>query len=372
MALKAERCKMLVSNFHKLVSFFKKQEIYFFGCYFFLFLVANYYYRLSHKSDSDIYWARSFDINKYEWLFFFKFNNHFMLFINYPFIKLGVPFWGGFLLYGIIGFWGICLFRGWALQVLNTSFKVVEIPFLFFLFWLPNMSIWIANLGKEALVFFGISACLYGSLAIKKYWYYVLIGGFLVVMIRPHVAFMWLIGFVVVVLFSKAVAYKLKVGLVGLGIFLCSFAFWAMLKITRVDYFSWGRIQQSNMRSLLYFKGSGSYVPMDDYPLLFKWFSFYFRPLFIDAHTVLSWVASIENFSILLLHLAVLFLLFKKQKLPKFPVWVLTIFLTAFIAALLFSERYANLGIFMRTKVMFQPFVLVALIWIWEKVRREK
>lgn len=41
-----------------------------------------------------------------------------------------------------------------------------------------------------------------------------------------------------------------------------------------------------------------------------------------------------------------------------------TVFLFTFIASVLYIERYANLGIFMRTKIMFQPFMTVALLMI--------
>jgi hypothetical protein len=361
---------MLGNNFYKLLSFFKKYEIYFLGGYFFLFLVANYIYRLSHKSDADLYWARSFDINRYDWLFFLKFNNHFMLFINYPFIKLGVPFWGGFLLYGVVGFWGLYLFRAWAIQILSDNLKLVGINLLPLLFWLPNLSIWIANLGKESLVFFGISACFFASLSLKKYWYYAVLGGFLVLMIRPHVAFMWLAGILVAVLFSKSITYKNKIKGAALGILVLAVAFLGMLKITRVATWNWEQIQASNQRSLDFFKDSGSYVPIQDYTPIYKWFTFYFRPLFVDAHTPLSWIASIENLLLLSLHLVVFFLVLKKGFKIALPIWAVTSLVAAFIAVLLFVERYANLGIFMRTKIMFQPFVLVVLMWIWGEVKK--
>jgi hypothetical protein len=362
---------MLGNTFHKLLSFFKKYEIYFLGGYFFLFLVANYIYRLSHKSDADLYWARSFDINRYDWLFFLKFNNHFMLFINYPFIKLGVPFWGGFLLYGVVGFLGIYLFRSWAVQVLPNGFRLGSVTLLPFLFWLPNLHIWVANLGKEALIFFGISACLYGSLSLKKHWYYLVIGGFLVLMIRPHVAFMWLLGFVISLFFSKTFSLRLNFKWIILGLFILLISFFGMLQIIKVFDWNWEKIIASNQRSLAFFKSSGSYVPIADYTPFYKWFTFYFRPLFYDVHTPLSLLASIENFVVLFFHIVVVFLLTKKRFKISLPVWSVTILFAAFIAALLFVERYANLGIFMRTKVMFQPFVLVVLMWIWGEVKSD-
>ena len=38
--------------------------------------------------------------------------------------------------------------------------------------------------------------------------------------------------------------------------------------------------------------------------------------------------------------------------------------LFTFIASLLYIQRYANLGIFMRTKMQFIPFELIALLYV--------
>jgi hypothetical protein len=59
-----------------------------------------------------------------------------MFFLNYPFIKMGTPFWLGFVLYSAIGLLGILLFRSWAIQKLNIkplSKEFYSTAFVFFI-----------------------------------------------------------------------------------------------------------------------------------------------------------------------------------------------------------------------------------------------
>ena len=103
---------------------------------------------------------------------------------------------------------------------------------------------------------------------------------------------------------------------------------------------------------------------MLDYSYAYKWFSFDFRPLFFDAHSVLAVLASIENLFSLVVFVTALFLIIRFYHSIDFTVQIKVIFLFTFIACLLYVERYANLGIFMRTKIMFHPFMLIALFCI--------
>lgn len=75
-------------------------------------------------------------------------------------------------------------------------------------------------------------------------------------------------------------------------------------------------------------------------------------------------MASIENALVLLIYLLAVVVVIIFYKKIIFPQWMKIAFLFALIASLLYIQRYANLGIFMRTKIMFQPFVLIALFCI--------
>src|SRR5690606_925068 len=79
---------------------------------------------------------------------------------------------------------------------------------------------------------------------------------------------------------------------------------------------------------------AGSGVDMSSYPLILKLFTFWFRPLFLDAPGILGLIVSLENLLYLLLFLKILnknFIIFLKRS-PISVKTSLTIFLLASIA----------------------------------------
>lgn len=328
------------------------------------FTILSYQYAGSHKGDSHLYWARTFDINSYSWSDFASLNTNFILFINYPFIKLGLPFWFGFLLYSTIGFLGILQFIQWAEFAFKDGFKFKGINFLYFAFLLPNFHFWTATLGKEPLVFYSIASIFYGLISKKFYTASFTIGSILLVIIRPHVAMMLFTSVAIVLFFQKGNNLKKKVA-IGLGSFsLVLFLFYLSLKLSKINYFNWTRINYFNEYSILSFKNSGSYVPVLEYNYFHRFFVFNFQPLFFDSDTIFSWLASIENALVFSFHLLALFFVLKFYNRIHFQEWMKIAFIFALISTFLYVQRYANLGIFMRTKIMFQPFVVISLFFI--------
>ncbi len=315
-------------------------------------------------SDAHLYWGEKIDITQYDWFDFASYGTDFMLFLNYPLIKLGFPFWSGFLIYGIIGFYGIMKWMQWTAVVLGRTFMVKGINILPFFFFLPNFHVWTAVLGKEALVFWGIASVFY-AFAVKKYKSFSAIAGILIVLIiRPHVALMLLSSFVIVLFFNSGYSLRKRLAIATVLSLVLATLVYMVLQLSQIRYWNWARIKRYNDFSILSFENSGSYVPMLEYNYGYKLFSFNFRPLFYDAKSFMHYLASLENGLILLLSVITLFFLGKYYRNMIFPSWVKIVFLLTAISSLLFVQRYANLGIFMRTKMMFQPFLLIAILFI--------
>lgn len=285
-----------------------------------------------------------------------------MVFLNYPLLKLGLPFWMGHVLYSGIGFFGIYLFAKWAMEVLKVkSSPILMAVLLAFILCSPNLHVWTSLIGKEAVVFWSISALFYCSLKFKSRWYLGMLGLFLLVMIRPHVAFMLITAAFVVFMIDKKLSLKLKGLVLGSSIVVGSGLFFLMLKISRIRYLDWDRIQQFNEFSVLSLKDTSGYVPMLDYTYLYKVFSLNFRPLFYDTYSELTVLASLENAVSLMFIGLGLVLVLKNFRRLVFHRWIKVAFLFFIIASVLYIERYSNLGLFMRTKMMYMPFVLVAV-----------
>ncbi|WP_293892604.1 hypothetical protein [Flavobacterium sp.] len=323
--------------------------------YHLLFTIVSYQYAVNNKADSHLYWAKTFSIDQYSWLDFLDLNTNFILFLNYPLIILGFPFLFGFLLYCIIGFLGILKFIQWAELAFVGGFEFRGINMSYLIFFLPNLHFWTATLGKEPIIFWGIASVLFGITTEKYKSFSFILGSLAILIIRPHVALMLLSAIAVVFLFHKTFSLKRRILLAAITFTGVLVLLYVVFQSTNINYWDWKRICYFNEYSILSFKHSGSYVPMLDYSYGYKWFSFNFRPLFFDAHSTLTVLASIENLFSLVVFVTALFLIIRFYHSIDFTVQIKVIFLFTFIACLLYVERYANLGIFMRTKIMFSP-----------------
>ena len=315
-------------------------------------------------ADSQLYWFQKEYTQGKLWLDFFKYGTDFILFLNYPFVKIGIPYWGGFLLYGTIGFLGIIQWIRWVKVVVKDTFIIGNTNWLWLVFLLPNLHYWTASLGKEALLFWGIASVFY-ALSKHRYTSFSFIAGSLLVLIvRPHVAMLLFAAIILVLFFQKNYSLKRRLFFLSISLFVLLVIVYMAFQLSGIRYFNWHRIQYFNEFSILSFKHSGSYVPMLDYNYCYKLFSFHFRPLFFDAHNVSMMLASVENVVMFLLFVVALLVILRYYSQLVFPTWIKISFWFTLLVTIIYVERYANLGIFMRTKVMFQPFLLIALLHI--------
>jgi len=336
---------------------------------FFLFLFHaliswfTYHYLVGSPSDAHLYWLVNYDVHLHEWSYFFRVGTGFVIFLNYPFLKLGFPFWLGHLIYSLIGFFGVIIFAKWSYKVLalkNDSFFVLVLLGLVLLS--PNLHIWTSIIGKESIVFLSISTLFYTSLNIKKYWVYGALASFMLIMIRPHVAFMLLVALFIGLGFNKQIHKKVRISLGLILPVIGVFLFYIMLQISRIRYFDWDRILEANAYSLLSKSDLAGYIPMNEYDIFTRIFALNFRPLFFDAHNSLSFFASLENIFSLLFIIMGLFLFIKNFRKIKIKPWVIVCLSFFLIASLFYIQRYSNLGLFMRTKMMYMPFLYIAVI----------
>lgn len=343
---------------------FDKKDVLIFVYHLFFILIA-YKIRVDKGiSDSHLYWGKTIDISQHSWFDFANYGTNFIVFLNYPFIKLGLPFWFGFFMYGVIGFFGIKKFIDWTSLVVGKAFEYKGFNLLYLVFFLPNLHFWTASLGKEALIFWGISAVFYAIASHNYKTLSFIIGSLLVLIIRPHVALMLLSAITVAVFFNSAYSIKKRIRFSVFAVTFLLVLLYMVFQLSNIRYWNWERISYFNEYSILSFKNSGSYVPMLEYNYLNKLFALNFRPLFFDAYSFWTVIASIENLFILLLYCFALFFVLKYYRKIHFAQWMKIAFLFTFIASAIYVQRYANLGIFMRTKMMFEPFTIIALCYI--------
>src|SRR5690606_16827218 len=116
---------------------------------------------------------------------------------------------------------------------------------------------------------------------------------------------------------------------------------------------------------------ASSGVDMSSYPLPFKLFTFWFRPLFVDAPNVLGIITSFENLLYLLLFLKILnrhFIKFIKNSPAVVKMSFVIFFMTSFAMTFVMS----NLGIIMRQKSMVMYFLFFVIYYYLAQKKYDK
>jgi len=332
--------------------------------YHLLFFAVYYTYALFNNSDSKLYYDRPQWGNS--WWEYFGTSTTFIDFLGWPFINLlGFSYemmMALFAWFGYIGFvYAYLFFR----ENISVRIKVFNIDFLVLVLFLPNMHFWTVSLGKGAPIFMGLMMFAYAIKDPKNRWGTLIIGSLITYYIRPHVFLFVAVGTVLgymtgkekIALWKKMMIYF---GMIG-SLILVQDTVLGMAGLNETENLVQGFEQFSENRGGELAK-SGSGVDMANYPLPIKLFTFWFRPLFIDAPGALGLIVSLENLIYLLLFFKILkkdFLGFLKRS-PVSVKMSITVFLLASIAM---SFIMSNLGIIMRQKSMVMYFLFFVIYY---------
>lgn len=340
--------------------------------YHLLFTFIAYHFFNKNGGDASFYWLQLETSASKEWLDFFTYGSDFILFLNYPFVKffhLDIAF--GFFLYSCIGFAGIFQFYRLIRFHINDGLWFFGINWLLLLLFFPSLHFWTALLGKEAFCFLFI-ATIFLELSKGKYTSVALLFSFVLLsIIRPHISLMLFFSVFIGFFFFGKWTLKTKLIATVLAAIVSSGLFYMFLQLSEIKRLDFDRIRRFNEFSLLSFKDSGTYVPIIDYCYPYKIITFYFRPLFNEIPSFYGFILGLENVLVLAVHLlaCVFFLLHYKKVV--FPLVFKVILIFALISAVLIVQRYSGFGIFARTKVMLQPFVMVVVFWIFAQLKNK-
>lgn len=350
--------QILLKGLSNKFSFFDKKLMNRLYWYHLLFFLIYFTYATFNASDSKSYYFDA-SIPTEDWFSLFKSGTKFIVFVASPFVQFGFSYITLMLIFswfGYIGFVFAYLFFKENITINVTVFKRYDL--LTLLLFLPNMHFWTASLGKGSLIFMGLMLFIYALRFPQKRLFALILGGFLVYMIRPHVMLFVLVGVMVGILTGKSKiggGVKFLVLLVSIGfLYLAQNSILGVANLEGsenvIEDFDQFAAQQSGRLVT-----SGSGVDMSNYPLPFKFFTFWFRPLFIDSPSVLGLFSSIENLIYLLLFLKI----FNKRFLKfifKAPYLVKTSLIIFLLSSFALTFVMSNLGIIMRQKSMVMYF----------------
>ncbi|MGX7668084.1 hypothetical protein [Flavobacterium pedocola] len=330
--------------------------------YHMLFTVLTYRFFKENGGDASFYWLQHQEAKHQDWFFYFDYGSHFLQFLNYPLVAyFGWDISAGFFIYSCVGFLGIVQFYRLLNFCIEDKLSFFGINFLSLVVLLPNLHFWTAMLGKEALCFLFLTTIL---LQLSKENFKSVSLGlslFFLIVIRPHIALMLFFSIYTGYLFFGKWSVKIKIWSTAVALLLFSGLFYMFLQLSKIKRFDWERIQRFNEYSLLSFKDSGTYVPIIEYSYPYKVFTFFFRPLWQEVPGLFGLAVGIENLLVLFLHIIALLIVVVYYRKIDFPLLFKIILCFAIISGVLIVQRYSGFGIFARTKIMIQPFVLVVV-----------
>ena len=272
--------------------------------------------------------------------------------------NLGISYLGCFLIFNIIGYIGMLAFAASLNEITRSAGPLVRRLALLILL-LPSLSFWSSAIGKDALTFMASGILAWAALKINRRALAFPIAFFLYLIARPHIA-----GFLLFALsmsiFSSYASLAKKILLSMFFIPLTFITMQAGLQFVGLgESMSLSSVYEYiQTRQALNLDG-GSSINIATMPLHSQLFSFLFRPLFFDAHNVLSFFASLDNVILLIIFVfsGSYLLMGAKSALPSFAFWFYLYFVVP--ATLALSVTTANLGISVRQKWMILPMLII-------------
>lgn len=334
--------------------------------YHLLFSVFYYFFTRNGGGDAWGYWKISRVMSSAEFMSSITEGEGtaFMEALNYiPASVLGMGYFVNSLFYGLLGSIGLCCFFVVALRTVPYNSFVAGFKLFPLIFYLPNLHFWSGGVGKDTILFLCIGLFTYALLMPLQRLFLLIVALGLSFAIRPHVTLILLVGFGIAYMFTRKMAMSRRIIFVFILAGLSVYILPKVMEFVKLEDLSLTSISQRGEGQAELLKGkSGSSVDISGYPLPLKMFTFLYRPLFFDAHSITSVLASLEN--VVLLYLS--FLVFRRFPVKAYraaPYLIQGMVLVLIIATFLFSQTLGNLGIIIRMKNMFMPGFLLFILW---------
>ena len=277
---------------------------------------------------------------------------------------LSISYPGVFLVFNLIGAIGLLAFYASLKQVIIN--KTVGLKWLAFLIvLLPSVSFWTSAIGKDSIAFMAIGLSLWASLALKERKLLMTFAIFAMFLVRPHMAGLMIIALSVAVFFDRQTGLGLKmlIGLVSLSVA-------AVLVPFAMKYA--GLVDIVNLMDYIdqrqgYNQGGGGGMDISSMSFPMQLFTYGFRPLPFEAHSVMALLSSIDNLVILFVCSLGLYGWFRNGVQGN---GANLVFLVVYIigAWSILAVTTANLGIAVRQKWMFMPYLIFLAFCCLQKV----
>lgn len=317
-------------------------------------LTSTYIYMaLNSPSDSLAYYNNSARTD--DWFSLWGTSTTFIEFLAWPFSHFfGLSYLSIMMLFSYISFTGIVLFYVTAKENVDVpkifkTYTAVELIFL-----LPNLHFWTSSLGKGAVITFGMGLFAFGLSRFNRRYIPLVLGAFIVYMVRPHILFTIIVSIMVgTLLVGKTIKPYIKWLIFALSCGVFFLISKEVAEFTSVEDFNVLNSEFIANRATELSK-SGSGVNIQNYGFFMKMFTFWFRPLFFDGAGLMGIIVSFENMIYLFMFYIILRYGFTNWKHWN-GYFKISIFIFLF-ASIALSQVTGNLGIAIRQKAQIMPF----------------
>lgn len=280
----------------------------------------------------------------------------------------GLSLLGTFLFYNIFGTIGLlafdaCLRMATEDKTRNTRRLATLIVFL------PSVSFWSSGVGKDALSFMATGLALWAALELNRRTVLMALAVVVMLLVRPHIAGMMMLGLTVAVLVQRKVspARKMLLGAVAAAVATAMVPFALQYAGVGESNDADALMSYVESRQASNMEG-GSSVDIAAMSLPMKLFTYLFRPLIFEARSVFSLAAAIDNLILLYLFVMGGRILFRSRRAASMGsrtfLWTYSL-----MAWLILALTTANLGIAMRQKWMFAPMLILLFISVMGRAR---
>jgi hypothetical protein len=321
------------------------------------FCVAYVAFVLKNGGDALGYYYQALDKN---WSF--GVGTSFITMVADPFINYaGFSFLAINLVFNIFGSIGLlAVYGSFKKELVNKPFWVRRTSLLVVL--LPSVSFWSSSLGKDSLAFMAVGLALWASLELESRFRLIFLSVCIMLLVRPHMAGIMLLALSLSLVFKSQLRLALRVliAIIALFLFVALFPF-------LLDYVGLSQgadlsdIENYIERRQSYNTEGGGGIDIASMNFPMQIFTYLFRPLPFEAHSVFALAASLDN--ILLLFIVVCGVLgMMRGRRPHLPADRFFMWFYTGGALLALALTTANLGISVRQKWMFLPILVFLLL----------
>ncbi|HEX8572085.1 MAG TPA: hypothetical protein VF759_04985 [Allosphingosinicella sp.] len=315
------------------------------------------YYQITKNSSADAQLYYFDPTNMYD--DGFGFSTQFIVFVvQWLRLTIGGTFLDYFLLFHVVGFFGIAL----LMRIFEEVYAELNIPqpiWTYLLVLLPSLHYWSGALGKDSLFFFAVALAIWGAMSLRRRLVYFGAAMLLMLLIRPHVAVLGLTSIALTILPDRSTKLWMRAGLAIVAAMGATYAAATFLSTFKLESGSDIVSDRAATREqVLQSEDAGRSSVNAIYPI--RVLSLLFRPLFFDVRDMLGGFASVENVLIVILFCILLFRLRLVISLIRRVPYVRFCFWFSASLVLVLGWDYYNIGLGLRQKwTMIMPNILV-------------